>query len=306
VDPDHAYWPSSPSTGLPHEIPDSRSAGDNHLWEVWHSLKPITFYRQQMTRFCSEFGFQSLPDLKTIAVYARPDEWNMTSYVMEHHQRNPSGNGKIISYLTSSYRLPKDFPSLVYLTQVLQAEAMRMAVEHWRRNRSRCSGTLYWQLNDCWPVASWSSIDYYGRWKALHYAARRFYAPLLLSVDDRPPQMGIYATNDTLQAWEGELHWSLETTGGERLDGGVVPVTAAPLATTALVELDFSQRLTPANQRNLVLVCELWQDGIRCALTATPFVPDKHVQLEPPEIEISAVPSRPPRREPVAAPSLHA
>ncbi len=103
---------------------------------------------------------------------------------MEHHQRNRAGNSKIINYLTDHFQVPKDFPSLVYVTQVLQAEAMRIAVEHWRRNRARCSGTLYWQLNDCWPVASWSSIDYYGRWKALHYAARRFYDPILLSIQD--------------------------------------------------------------------------------------------------------------------------
>ena len=143
ADPYRPYWPSSPSSHTPHEAPNSNSVGDNHLWEVWHGLKPFSFYREQYPRFASEFGFQSLPALATIATYADEAEWNMTSYVLEHHQRHTNGNGKIIAYLTQHYRLAKDFSALVYLTQVLQAEAMRIAVEHWRRQRERCSGTLY-------------------------------------------------------------------------------------------------------------------------------------------------------------------
>ena len=210
---------------MPHEDPNSNSMGDNHLWEVWHGLKPLVFYREQYPRFASEFGMQSLPALATVATYAEPAEWNMMSYVMEHHQRHMYGNGKIIAYLTQSFCLPKDFPSLVYVTQVLQAEAMRMAVEHWRRQRERCSGALYWQINDCWPVASWSSIDYYGRWKALHYASRRFYAPMLLSVEDNGDRMGLFVTNDTAQAWSGEVKWSLQTLRGDVLEQGVLAAT---------------------------------------------------------------------------------
>jgi beta-mannosidase len=130
--------------------------------------------------------------LPTIAAFAEPTDWNMTSYVMEHHQRSAPGNGLIIAQMAQNFRLPKDFPSLVYLSQVLQAEGIRYGVEHWRRHRERVSGTLIWQLNDCWPVASWSSIDYFGRWKALHNAARRFYAPLLLSVADEGKTMAVH------------------------------------------------------------------------------------------------------------------
>ena len=126
-DPDHAYWPSSPSSGMPHQVPGSHAMGDDHLWSVWHANKPLHFYRKELPRFVSEFGFQSLPPLRTVATYAEPAEWNMTSYVMELHQRNASGNGKIITYLAEHYRMPADFPSLVYLTQVLQAEAIRPA-----------------------------------------------------------------------------------------------------------------------------------------------------------------------------------
>jgi beta-mannosidase len=284
-DPDHAYWPSSPSSGLPHEDPNSNASGDNHLWEVWHGLKPLVFYREQYPRFASEFGMQSLPALATVAAYADKSEWNMMSYIMEHHQRHLYGNGKIISYLTQSFCLPDDFPSLVYATQILQAEAMRMAVEHWRRNRERCSGALYWQINDCWPVASWASIDYFGRWKALHYASRRFFEPVLLSIEDNGARMGVFVTNDRPEVWQGAVRWSLQTLSGEVIEAGHAALAAAPLATTSVQALDFSARLNLDNQRELVLVCELWQDDQRAALTVTPFVPDKHLKLADPHLE---------------------
>jgi beta-mannosidase len=286
-DPEHSYWPSSPSSHTPHENPHSNATGDNHLWEVWHAMKPIRFYREQYPRFASEFGLQSLPALATIAAYAEPSEWNMTSYIMEHHQRHPRGNGKIISYMTDHYRLAKDFPSLVYLTQVLHAEAMRISVEHWRRNRARCSGALYWQINDCWPVASWSSIDSYGRWKALHYAARRFFAPLLLSVEDNGTRMGLFITSDQTDPWQGEVRWSLETFNGDQLDHHTLSVNAAPLATTFVTNLDFSDILDEAAQRCTVHVCELWKDGQRLAMNVTPLLPDKHLLLQNPQLTVN-------------------
>lgn len=285
-DPDRPYWPSSPSSHTPYEAPDSHAAGDAHLWEVWHGLKPFDHYRAQLPRFASEFGFQSLPALKTIAAYAGPDEWNMTSYIMEHHQRHEEGNGKIIAYMTAHYRLPKDFASLVYLTQVLQAEAMRIGIEHWRRHTGRCSGTLYWQLNDCWPVASWSSLDYYGRWKALHYAARRFYAPLLLSIEDRGQAMRLFVTNDNRDDWQGEARWSLEGLDGQVLESGSGKVNAAALATTLIETPDIESHVDKENRRGLIFIAELWQGEGRLALKAAPFVPDKHLALEDPRLQL--------------------
>jgi beta-mannosidase len=217
-DPDRPYWPSSPSSNTPFVNPNRVQAGDTHNWEVWHGERPFQAYREHNSRFVSEFGFQSLPSLETIRTYAEEADWNMTSYIMEHHQRNEAGNSKIINYLTDHFRLPKDFESLVYLTQLLQAEAVRTGVEYWRRNRCT-SGALYWQLNDCWPVASWASLDYYGRWKALHYAARRFYAPVLLSAEDWPP--GDDAPDSGDSAGDQRLvRWSLETLDGKLLNSG--------------------------------------------------------------------------------------
>ncbi len=201
LDPDNAYWPSSPSSLTPFRDTQSQSRGDAHYWDVWHRRKPFTAYRGVYPRFMSEFGFQSLPPLETIKTYARPEDWNMTSYIMEHHQRNASGNGLMIGQMTDTFRMPKDFPALVYLTMILQAEGIRYGVEHWRRNKNknRISGILYWQLNDCWPVASWSSLDYFGRWKALHYAARRFYAPVMLSILDEGQKMSVHLTSDVAE-----------------------------------------------------------------------------------------------------------
>ncbi|MDP3184721.1 MAG: glycoside hydrolase family 2 protein, partial [Anaerolineales bacterium] len=246
-DPDRSYWPSSPSSDTPFDNPNGQRQGDSHYWDVWHGRKPFSAYRDQYPRFMSEFGFQALPPLATIRTYADEADWNMTSYIMELHQKNASGNSLMVGQMLDTFRLPKDFVSLVYLSMVLQAEGIRYGVEHWRRHPDRVAGTLYWQLNDCWPVASWSSLDYFGRWKALHYAARRFYAPLMLSIEDKPPEQGIYVTNDFLEPWDGILRWSLETLAGDVLTSGQAEVKAAPQSATPVCTLDFSDRISDDN-----------------------------------------------------------
>ncbi|MBN1311132.1 MAG: glycoside hydrolase family 2 protein [Anaerolineae bacterium] len=286
LDPDTPYWPSSPSSNTPFEDVNGYEQGDIHYWGVWHGREPFTAYRKALPRFVSEFGFQSLPPLETVKAFAEEADWNMTSYIMEHHQRGNHGNGLIIAQMTDTYRMPKDFPSLVYLSMVLQAEGIRNGVEHWRRNMQRVYGTLYWQLNDCWPVASWSSIDYFGRWKALHYAAKRFYAPLLLSVEDEDGKMGVHVTSDLQERWEGTVRWSLETLSGQTLAQGEKTVSAGPLASTHIDTLDFGTQVSDANRREVVFVCELWQGEERLALTVTPFIPSKHLSLTDPELAV--------------------
>lgn len=284
-DPDRPYWPSSPSSGIPFDHPNGQQRGDTHYWEVWHGRKPFTAYRQQYPRFMSEFGFQSLPPLATVQTYAPPEEQNITSYIMEHHQRSGSGNGLMVAQMTDLFRLPKDFPSLVYVSMVLQAEGIRYGVEHWRRNRQRVSGTLYWQLNDCWPVASWSSIDYFGRWKALHYLARRFYAPLLLSVEENGLHMDLHLTNDLLQSWQGNVLWRLETLQGQILEQGELPVAAAPQSDVLVCALDFSARLSDSDRRRTVLIAELWQGDDLLGQNLATFVPNKHLALTDPRLQ---------------------
>ena len=283
-DPDHSYWPSSPSSDIPFENPNGQRQGDAHYWDVWHGRKPFTSYRDQYPRFMSEFGFQALPPLETIRTYADEPDWNMTSYIMELHQKNASGNSLMVGQMLDTFRLPKDFVSLVYLSMALQAEGIRYGVEHWRRHPDRVAGILYWQLNDCWPVASWSSLDYFGRWKALHYAARNFFAPLMLSIEDKSPDMGVFVTNDLLEPWDGNVRWWLETLEGEVLTSGEAPVKAAAQAATRVSKLDFSSYLTDDNIRTLVFIVELFKDGRYISRQTASFSPIKHLSLTDPAL----------------------
>ena len=184
-DPETFYWPASPSSGGAFDEPNSPNRGDVHYWKVWHGNRPFSEYRKYFFRYASEFGFQSFPSKKTIETFTDdPKDMNAFSYVMEKHQRQYGANGKIMNYLQQTYLYPTDFETLIYASQLLQADAIRYGVEHFRRNRGRCMGAIVWQLNDCWPVVSWSSIDYCGRWKALHYAEKRFFAPLMVSCQE--------------------------------------------------------------------------------------------------------------------------
>ena len=181
------YWPASPSSGGSFDDPRDENRGDVHYWDVWHGNKPFSEYRKFYFRYLSEFGFQSFPSKKTVETFTDDErDMNIFSYIMEKHQRNGAANGKIMNYMQQTYRYPSAFDTVIYASQLLQADAIRYGVEHFRRNRndSRCMGAVYWQFNDCWPVASWSSVDYCQRMKALHYYARRFFAPIMISCEE--------------------------------------------------------------------------------------------------------------------------
>jgi beta-mannosidase len=203
------YWPSSPSANF-EEIPDNQHNGDMHYWQVWHAQAPASDYTLQFPRFMTEYGFQSFPEMRTIRTFAnKPEDFDIHSTVMQAHQKNKGGNERILTYMLREYRQPKDFESFVYLSQVQQAEIIKIGAEHFRRNRPRTMGGLYWQLNDCWPVASWASIDYYGRWKALHYYARRFYDDVLVSPFVHEDKIDVYVVSDKLQPLSGTIHTRL-------------------------------------------------------------------------------------------------
>ena len=284
------YWPSSPSSGRPLEAPIGGNSGDEHEWIVWHALAPFSAYGHETYRFVSEFGFESLPAIATVARFAPdPADWNLGSPMLDHHQRCPVGNARILYYMAQQFRLPKDFPSFVYLSQVLHAEAMRVGVEHWRRLRDRCSGALYWQLNDCWPVSSWASIDYYGRWKALQYATRRFYAPVLLTAEVEEDRVSVAVTNDLATPWRGEVRWSLESLGGSVVASGTGAVAAGGATTTPVCLVPIADIKARDFQRGTVLVAELWAEGgsVPAARTVTTFGPDKQLLLAKPNLEVS-------------------
>lgn len=212
------YWHSSPSSGGCFDNPDDANRGDTHYWDVWHGQKPFTDYRKYFFRFCSEFGFQSFPCAKTVNSFTLEDDRNIFSRVMESHQKNNAANGKMLYYLSENLRYPKDLTHLLYASQVLQGMSIKYGVDHWRRNRGRCMGTLYWQINDDWPAPSWSSIDYFGRWKALHYMAQKFYAPHAVSMTLEDHRCHVYFSNESFETTEYSLTLSIRDLSGNVLE----------------------------------------------------------------------------------------
>ena len=257
-DPQAFYWPSSPSSGGDFDEPGDPSRGDVHDWDVWHGLKPFTDYRNYLFSYVSEFGFQSFPCMETIASFTLPEDRNVFSYIMEKHQRNAAANGRIVTYLSQNYLYPATLDKLVYASQLLQAQAMQYGVEHWRRNRGRCMGAVIWQLNDCWPVASWAGIDYFGRWKALQYYARRFFAPVLVScheeglvnqedisvntehIDPRKTAR-LNVSNETMEAFAGRIDWSLRRPDASVIEEGSFDAAVPALDALWLPEQDFTK-----------------------------------------------------------------
>ena len=200
-----SYTPSSPTSGGGFDDPKDYSRGDVHFWNVWNGNCGFDEYRKYKFRFCSEYGFESLPSIKTIDSFCPRDERNLLSYTMESHQKHWHGNVKLLNYLADEYQLPKNLELTVYASQLNQANAIKFGVEHFRRCRGYTMGSIYWQLNDPWPVASWSSVDYYGRYKALHYFAKKFYQAVSLGIFNEDGKITINVSNEKLSTFEGHI-----------------------------------------------------------------------------------------------------
>ena len=280
LDTQTPYIPGSPCGTAYMKGFDRDNVGDTHLWAVWHGLQPLTYYRKRMTRFCSEFGFESLPDLKTIETYATPADYSLTSEVFSAHQKCNSGNMKMAYYITSRFRLPKQFEDYIYLSQICQEECVRDATEHWRRNRGRCNGSMYWQLNDCWPVCSWASMDYFGNYKALQYCARHFNAPITLSLEDSKDFVKIYGINDTMKPLEScRVQYTLMDFRGKVLHEDEIPsVTLAPLESRCIETLKVSDLRKFGSLKSTVLVVRLVGEEVLCQKTLL-FAPEKDLHL---------------------------
>lgn len=298
-DPHTYYWPSSPSSGGSFDEPNSPYRGDVHNWEVWHSGVPFSEYRKYCFRYLSEFGFQSFPCLQTVAGFAEKKDWNVFSRVMERHQRNEGANGKILQYLSMTYLYPSTFENLLYASQLLQADAIRYGVEHFRRNRGQCMGAIYWQLNDIWPVASWASLDYHGRWKALHYVARRFFAPIMLSCkeecevttktsivmesDKDINTAQLCVANETKQDFTGTVSWSLRDAGSRVICRGEEEVCTKAFSSHWLAEMDFSDTDYLENQLTFALT---GADGV-VSEGSVLFTAPKHYHFRDPELKVT-------------------
>ena len=235
------YWPSSPSSGGGFDDPDSHNDGDVHYWGVWHGEEPYTQFEKCFFRFCSEFGFQSFPCVETIESFTEPSDRNVFSEVMESHQKNDAANGKILKYISANFLYPKDLESLVYVSQIMQALAIKAGVDHWRQNRGRSMGAVYWQMNDNWPVASWSSVDYYGRWKALHYFARRFFAGIAGTIKADGSLFTPYVQNETMKAGISRIHVYVKDMDFNILSENVEVIKTAALSVATGQTVDVSE-----------------------------------------------------------------
>lgn len=283
LDPKRPYWPSSPHSEITGQ-PRSEASGDMHYWGIWHGQEPFTEYRKKFHRFFSEFGFQSFPLLETVKKFALPEDWNITSPVMEQHQKHPAGNRFILLYMLDQYRLPNDFESFLWLSQVQQAEAMKIGVEHFRSQMPRIMGALYWQINDCWPVASWSGTDYFGTWKALHYYARRFYNPVLVAPIDNGDSLKVYGISDLDRAIEADFYCGVFTYDGDVVRDGETSVRLEPRSSRILMDKPISELVEGRGLERVYFYCELRQAGEMLSSNIFHFTPLKRVDLPEPEI----------------------
>ncbi|MGG4143677.1 glycoside hydrolase family 2 protein [Paenibacillus algorifonticola] len=290
-----AYWPSSPMRGQTgdgeqHAFNLSKS-GDIHYWGVWHNVEPFEKYNVHVGRFMSEYGFQSFPELQTVQQYAEEADMAVESEVMLAHQKNARGNQLIKEYMDMYLRQPKDFPAFLYLSQVLQAEAMKTAIEAHRRKKPFCMGSLYWQMNDCWPVASWAGMDYYGRWKALQYYAARSFRDIMLSFDCASSgRVDCYVLSDQNEPFIGELALELRSFAGEVLKQFAVPVSLQPNNGHIACSLELAALLPEGIQPGkVVLVAKLKQGGLLVEEKEHYFRPMNELGLAVPAIKISEV-----------------
>jgi beta-mannosidase len=288
TDPNTFYWLASPSSFGSFDRPNDENFGDMHYWGVWHKKRPFTDYRTIYPRYMSEFGLQSFPSMKTIETFTLPDDRNIFSPVMESHQKCNSGNLNILHYISENYKYPKDFDSLMFASQLIQAEGLRYGVEHWRRNRGRCMGAIYWQLNDCWPVASWASIDYFGRWKALHYAAKKFFAPVLASACEDGTSVSLHVSNETFIDVNGVLIWKLIDRDSNIISTDSILTTINAFTSKEVLSLNIENELDTIEKKRTSYLEYAFEVNDKAISSGTVlFVKSKHFNFADPQLEFS-------------------
>jgi beta-mannosidase len=288
LNPETPYWPSSPSADY-EALSDHYQSGDQHDWSVWHGRVPFSEYEKHHWRFVTEYGFQSFPEMRTVESFTQPeDRTGIFTPVMLAHQKNNEGNSLIQDYTAKDYPAPKDFPSFLYVSQVVQAEGIKIGAEHFRRLRPETMGSIFWQLNDCWPVASWSSIDYFGRWKALQYYARRFYAPVLVSPHVEDGALKVYIVSDKVKAESASLRVRLMDFDGKVPLEETSAVKVAPL--TSKVYLDWPlKKLADAGAQDtsrVFVVAELTAGGAQLSRNLVYLAPVRGVHLKPAQLTV--------------------
>lgn len=289
-DSSRSYWPSSPHTPVGDRIDHwDPSSGDAHLWAVWHGREPFEWYRTAFHRFCSEFGFQSFPEPRTIASFARENERNITSPIMEFHQRGQHGNPNIMHYMLSWFRMPRGNDATYWMSQIQQGLSIKYAVEHWRQNMPRCMGALFWQLNDCWPVASWASIDYFGRWKALQYMAKRFFAPILVSGVENIENgtVDVFISCDHIRVGKGCINWRITDAAGTIYDRGEAETTLQPHGSSNVTQIDVRKSVDSIPLEQVMVWLEMSCDSRVVSENLVLFGRPKHLSIPKPGYTIT-------------------
>jgi beta-mannosidase len=290
-DSSRPYWQSSPSSNFQDDA-DSQKIGDVHYWQVWHAEKPYTEYEKQFPRFMSEYGFQSFPELETVKTYTTQiDRQSIETPIMLAHQRHPRGNQLVREYMLREYKEPKDFESFLYVSQVLQAQGIKIGAEHFRRIMPRNMGSLYWQANDCWQVASWSAMDYFGRWKALMYYTKRFYEPLLVSPHVDEGKMNFYVVSDFPETKQAELAWRLIDLNGMELRAKTIDLSIEPLKGKSYASVSVEELLSGADAGKVLLLAELKSGGRTISTNQYYFKPFKEMAFPKPNIKTEIAPS---------------
>lgn len=280
------YWSSSPSNDLDEKANDS-DRGDKHYWEVWGGSKPVEDYLRETPRFMSEFGLQAWPSLSTIDTFSKKSEQEIDSPVIRQHQKFMAGEGnqRLLHYIRANYGEPKDFAHFVYLSQVMQAEGITLAIKHHRASMPRTMGSLYWQLNDVWPGASWSSIDYFGNWKALNYQARKAFAPMIAVAENLDGMTTLSVVSERLQQEQAQLRIRTMDFFGHVVREEVISCTANPNTATRIKQYQNDELLQGhAANKHLVLI-ELLQNGKLLSQEGLYFVAAKDQALPRPTIQ---------------------
>lgn len=250
--------------------------GDTHMWHVWHGSKKLDYYRTRFTRFCSEYGMESLPSIDAVSAFATQEDFSLYSDVFLFHQKCDSGNGKMLFYLYEQYNKPEKLEDLIYFTQLIQMQCIREATEHWRRNKGRCNGSLWWQFNDCWGAPSWSSVDYTGKWKALQYASVHFNAPLTVSIEDNENDVLFYVLNDTLRERDVTLRVKFCDFNGKVIKKETANIPAKSNSTEFAMKLS----LDGIKRKNTVIVATLFEHGEEIARKTKVLLPDRKLNLK--------------------------
>lgn len=279
------YWPSSPSIGWGKK--ESLTQGDSHYWGVWWGKEPFEIYKKKVGRFMSEYGFQGMPNLEILKKVLTKEDLNFTSVAFKNHQKHPIGFETINDYMARDFPVPSSLEKYNYVSQLLQAYGMKIAIEAHRLAKPYCMGSLYWQLNDCWPVTSWSTLDYYGNWKAAHYQLKESFAPILLAVTENADGLSIIGSNDNMEVKEGIVTAKLIDFSGKELWTASKECTLDVEKNTTCMQISNAD-LPKFKKEKTVLILE-FNNNQKKAVTHHYFVKPKELQLEKSTIELKIV-----------------